>query len=120
MKFTLMASDYQVRTSIFKRPIRLQPSGVNAEAFHLRTHLNVVCRYWPVIGIIIQKHTDVSLNLCEYNHTFNIPSVSCFNFQDEYRIIVQLIGNKKQSRSGLRGQWVPFHPNLLYIASATI
>lgn len=87
MKFTLMASDYQVRTSIFKRHIRLKQSGVNAEAFHLRTHLNVVCHYWPVTGVIIQKHTDVSLNLCEYNHALNIPSVNCFKFKDEHRII---------------------------------
>lgn len=75
MKFTLMASDYQVRTSIFKRQIRLKQSGVNAEAFHLRTHLDVVGHYLPVIGVIIQKHKDVSLNLCEHSLALNIPSV---------------------------------------------
>lgn len=75
MKFTLMASDYQVRTSIFKRQIRLKQSGVNAEAFHLRTHLDIVCHYWPVTGVILQKHKDVSLNLCEYSLALNIPSV---------------------------------------------
>lgn len=76
MKFTLMASDYQVRTSIFKRQIRLKQSGVNAEAFHLRTHLDVVCHYWPVIGVILQKHKDVSLNLCEYSSKHPISKVA--------------------------------------------
>lgn len=60
MNFTLMASNYQVRISIFKIHNKLKQSSLNAEAIYLLTPLNISAIIRPFLALL-NRNARISL-----------------------------------------------------------